>query len=116
MKLVVIESPYRGNTSWNTAANVEYAREAMHDSLARGEAPFASHLLYTQDGILNDAVFEDRELGMRAGLCWASRADLTVVYADRGISDGMAAGMADAQRVGRPVEMRFIRKREVVAE
>ena len=82
----------------------------MCDSLARGEAPFASHLLYTQDGILDDAIPEYREAGMRCGFAWAGRADLTAVYADRGISEGMAAGIADARRVGRPIETRFIRK------
>jgi hypothetical protein len=110
MKLVVIESPYRGNTSWNTEANLAYARECMRDSLSRGEAPFASHLLYTQ--VLDDAVPEDREIGIRAGQSWGRHAELTAVYADRGISEGMAAGIADAQRVGRAVETRSIRKRK----
>jgi hypothetical protein len=104
MKLVVIESPFSGDFWRNTA----YARECMRDSLARGEAPFASHLLYTQDGILSDSVPEDREYGIRAGLAWARHADLTAVYTDLGISEGMAAGIQDAERVCRPVEFRRI--------
>ncbi len=48
MKLVILESPYAGHVD----ANVAYARMAMHDSLLRGEAPIASHLLYTQPDVL----------------------------------------------------------------
>jgi hypothetical protein len=107
MKLVIIESPHRSDKYFERLDKLLYARECVRDSLARGESPFAAHLLYTQ--VLNDAVPEDREIGIRAGLCWAARADLTAAYADLGISDGMAAGIADARRVGRPVEMRFIR-------
>lgn len=39
---VVLESPYSGDIKGNT----KYARMALRDSLARGEAPIASHLLY----------------------------------------------------------------------
>ena len=41
MQRVIIESPYAGEIDKNTA----YARRCMRDSLDRGEAPFASHLL-----------------------------------------------------------------------
>ena len=34
---------------------------------------------------------------------------MTVVYADLGISSGMAIGMERAEREGRPVEVRRIR-------
>ena len=40
---VIIESPYTGDVE----RNLEYARRCMRDSIKRGEAPFASHLLYT---------------------------------------------------------------------
>ena len=52
MKLVILESPFAGDVKRNTA----YARAALRDSLLRGEAPIASHLLYTQDGVLDDAL------------------------------------------------------------
>src|SRR5690606_24498929 len=42
--LVIIESPYSGDVERNT----EYARSCLLDSLRRGEAPIASHLLHTQ--------------------------------------------------------------------
>lgn len=61
-----------------------YAREALRDSLLRGEAPIASHLLYTQKGVLDDRIREERGLGIAAGLAWGV-AEMTVVYADLGI-------------------------------
>lgn len=104
MKLVVIESPYAGDIE----ANIEYARRCVRDSLSRGEAPLASHLLYTQPGILRDEVPEERQQGIDAGLCWARAAQLTAVYADRGISTGMEYGIALARSAGREVEYRWL--------
>lgn len=105
MKLVIIESPYAGDVEQNET----YARQAMADSLSRGEAPFASHLLYTQPGILNDTIREERKRGIEAGLLWGRNAELTAVYADLGLTPGMEEGIARAEREGRPVEVRNIR-------
>lgn len=104
MKRVVVESPYAGDVE----ANVAYARRCMLDSLRRGEAPFASHLLYTQVGILDDLVPADRELGIQAGLVWGAAADWVAVYIDRGISRGMIQGVAAHRRAGRVVECRSL--------
>lgn len=106
MKLVVIESPFAGDNDGETERNIRYARACTHDAFLRGEAPFASHLLYTQPGVLNDRVPEERDLGMDAGLVWSARGDLTAVYTDLGISSGMAAGILSAEALGRPVEYR----------
>lgn len=86
MLRVVIESPYAGDVQ----KNEEYARACMADSLARGEAPIASHLLYTQPGILDDTVPEQRRLGINSGFCWGIHADLVVFYMDNGMSKGMS--------------------------
>ena len=102
MKRVIIESPYAGDVE----ANVEFARRCMRDSLLRGEAPIASHLIYTQPGILDDGVESERTLGIKAGLCWGAFADLTAVYTNLGISRGMQFGIADAKSRGRPIEYR----------
>ena len=102
MKKVIIESPFAGDVK----KNVEYARMCMRDSLLRGEAPFASHLLYTQPGILDDTVPEERKWGIEAGLIWGKGAKLTAVYTDLGITDGMKFGIERAKKEGRPVEYR----------
>lgn len=106
MRRVILESPYAGNIEFHT----QYARECMRDCLKRGEAPFASHLLYTQPGILRDEIPQERELGISAGLAWGSAADATVIYQDFGISDGMKRGIQRAKAEGRPIEYRRLHK------
>ena len=66
MRRVIVESPYAGDV----ATNIAYARAAVRDCLMRGEAPIASHLLFTQPGILDDDVADERRLGIEAGLSW----------------------------------------------
>lgn len=102
MRLVILESPYAGEVE----LNVLYARNCVRDSLMRGEAPIASHLLYTQPGILKDDVPEERQWGIDAGLAWRKVAEASVVYIDRGVTSGMRHGMAAAEAAGIPVEIR----------
>lgn len=106
MRRVIIESPFAAKTPEARERNIAYARAAVRDSLLRGEAPIASHLLYTQPGILDDDVPEEREHGIAAGLAWLQAADATAVYHDRGISAGMRFGIEAADSAGRPVEYR----------
>lgn len=104
MRLVILESPFAGEVE----QNVEYARRAVRDSLSRGEAPIASHLLYTQPGILRDENPAERQWGIDAGLAWATAAEATVVYVDRGISRGMQYGIDNAKKADRMIEYRNI--------
>lgn len=104
MRRVILESPYAGDIE----ANVAYARRALRDSLARGEAPIASHLLYTQPDVLRDEEPSERLWGINAGLAWGEVAEATVVYTDRGITPGMQQGIERAQAEGRPVEWRSL--------
>jgi len=104
VKLVIIESPYAGDVE----ANVAYARAAMRDSLMRGEHPIASHLLYTQPGILDDNIPEERKRGIASGLAWRAVADKAVFYTDRGWSDGMLASRKVYEREGFPYEERSL--------
>ncbi len=96
MRLIIIESPYRD--AEHLLRNVDYARACVHHSLSLGEAPIASHLFYTQPGILNDNNDEEREWGIDAGLAWLRVADATMVYIDHGISDGMREGIRAARK------------------
>ncbi|QDH85102.1 hydrolase [Gordonia phage Dardanus] len=102
LKLVAIESPFAGDQE----RNVAYARAALLDSLKRGEAPIASHLLYPQ--VLDDDMKAERIQGMAAGFAWNLHADVVAVYYDLGISDGMQAGIREAQRAGTPIEYRVL--------
>ena len=82
MNLVVVESPYQGDM----ARNARYARSCMRDCFRRGEAPFASHLLYTQ--VTSEHVEEERAFGIEAGLLWGACASKSAVYLDLGIRPG----------------------------
>ena len=116
MKLIIIESPYAGTSAWPLLAwvqrllNVRYARACVRDSLERGEAPIASHLLYTQTGILRDENPKERQWGIDAGLAWHASADYTAVYEDRGITRGMKYGITFAKDNGQHIEYRRLRK------
>lgn len=102
--LVIIESPYAGDVE----ANVAYARAAMKDSLGRGEYPIASHLLYTQPGVLDDAVASERQLGIDAGLAWRRVADRAIFYVDRGWSAGMEQARSLYAEEGFPFKERTL--------
>ena len=104
MKFVVLESPYAGDTP----SNITYARLALRDSIARGEAPFASHLLYTQ--VLNDAEYAQRLRGISLNLEFIIRCDRLVVYTDRGISVGMQLAIDHAKLLGKEIVYREIEK------
>ena len=109
---VIIESPFgiRPDGSRAPAAEVEenvlYARRCLADSLARGEAPFASHLLYPQ--ALHDADPAQRRQGMEAGFAWGQKADLCAVYMDRGVTPGMTEGIDRARDLGLVIDCRAI--------
>jgi hypothetical protein len=104
VRRVILESPYAGEVE----RNVAYARACLRDSLLRGEAPLASHLLYTQPGVLDDDDEVERRMGIDAGLEWGRRAWATVVYEDLGHSGGMKQGIHRAIAEGRPVEYRTL--------
>lgn len=85
MTRVILESPYAGDVE----INLSYARRCVRHSLSLGEAPIASHLLYTQENILNDDIEEERMWGINAGLAWKEVAQKHVFYIDYGYSKGM---------------------------
>ena len=104
MKRVILESPFAGDV----ARNLRYGRACVRDSLMKGESPIASHLLYTQEGILDDEIPDERQHGIEGGLAWRDVADRTVVYTDFGISNGMRFGIEAARAAGKPVEYRAL--------
>lgn len=103
--IVIVESPYAAATPVEREINDRYLHAALHDCLRRGEAPFASHGLYTLPGVLDDDVPEERELGITAGFAFRRVGDLTVVYKDLGITPGMVRGIRQALMF-HPVEYR----------
>ena len=114
MRLVLVESPFAykhedpAERRIGLLRNVTYARHALHDCFLRNEAPYASHLLFTQPFVLDDDIEEERKLGIDAGLLWGSKAEMSVLYTDLGISSGMRYGIENARRAGRPYEERSL--------
>ena len=70
-----------------------YTPRCINDSLMRQEAPVCGILL-NQD--------------QPGASIWSCMAEKTVVYIDHGIDEQMAYGVAEAIRIGRPVEYRTI--------
>ncbi len=106
MRRVIIESPYAAETAEGIERNLRYLRACTRDCIKRNEAPYASHMLYTQPGVLNDRDPVERTLGISAGLIWKDVAHCTVVYTDLGVTVGMEKGIAYAREYGLPIEMR----------
>ena len=104
LPLVIVESPYAGEIEYNIA----YAKRAVHDCMMRGEAPIASHLLFTQPGILDDNKPTERLLGIECGLAWYQAKVLVAVYVDLGISPGMGKALEYADLTRTPIEYRTI--------
>src|ERR1019366_3199089 len=104
MRLVIVESPYAGDIE----ANVAYARACVRDALARGEAPFVSHLLYTQPGILRDEVPAERERGIAAAHVGFRGAPPPGFSPDRVFSRGMGPATPPPGPAGKRVEFRSL--------
>jgi hypothetical protein len=111
MRLVILESPYAGNIAFHEA----YARACIRDCLQKGEAPIASHLLYTQPGILRDELPDERQWGIDAGLAWLKVAESSVIYVDFGFTDGMKEGENEARKAGVHIQYRHISKEALLA-
>jgi hypothetical protein len=115
MRRVVIESPFKAGDFHYMFKEVHlaYLRRCLKDCFDRGEAPFASHGLYTQPGVLDDSIPAEREKGIEAGLIWAQLSEATIVYTDYGVTDGMDRGIHRASTEGRIIEYRSIGKNPV---
>lgn len=100
----IIESPFAGNVE----KNLTFLRAAMRKCLLQGEAPYASHAIYTQPGVLDDNNPDERLHGIDAGLAWADTAQKIVAYTNLGISRGMEYALARHKENGKIVEMRVL--------
>lgn len=105
---VQLESPYAAKSPDDRALYDRYLSAALRDSLLRGEAPFASHALYTRIGVLDDHVKEDRRLGISAGFAYLRRANLVVAYTNFGITKGMRRALDIAEKEHIPIEYRTL--------
>lgn len=96
MKLIYVASPLSGDVE----RNLKFARQACCAVMDSGCAFFAPHLLYPN--FLDDAIPEQRKLGMDMGMTVLAKCDELWAFGER-ISEGMAAEMREAERLGIPV-------------
>lgn len=108
MLTVVIESPYASDTAAGVARNLRYVRACMAYCLANDAAPYASHALYTQPGVLNDQIPAERKNGMRAGFAIGAKLEERWFFIDLGMTDGMLRGEERAARQTPPQKTRRI--------
>ena len=100
----VIESPFAGKTPVQRRRHIQYLHAAIQDCLKRGEVPYASHGFFP--GALDDNIPAQRQAGIEAGFAIASRLTgdglslgaTRAFYIDRGMSQGMTEGLADARK------------------
>lgn len=125
MRLVVIESPYRGAGRASASGGIEYdkgdvarnelyLRFCIRDAALRGDSPYASHRMLP--GALDDDLPNERQLGIALGLMWrrASWVDtdgvrhvvVPIFYEDLGYSDGMRYAKDTYDRDGIAYEVR----------
>lgn len=96
MNLVYIASPLAGDTAANVRRAIEYCRIAS----AKGVVPLAPHTIFTR--FLNDAIPDERRLGMRMGIALLERCDELWVFGAK-ISTGMKSEITVAHKHGIPV-------------
>jgi hypothetical protein len=117
MRIVCLESPFKPSADdikiyagrYSPAEllrqNLVYARLLLLNSLKLGEAPFASHLLYTQVWSESDDL---RDRGIKSGIEFHHRADLIVLGIDLGTSSGMRNAAANARLIGTEMTSRSV--------
>ncbi len=99
--IVALESPLAGADEWAIEANIAYARACARWCLLNGLVPLASHLHYGK--VLDDSDPDQRRMGMEAGFVLNRHAVASLVFTDRGVSQGMRDGIANAVTNSRPV-------------
>lgn len=102
--MVVLESPLAGDFETNR----RYALWCAYDCYLRGEAVYASHLIYTQ--FLNDMAPHERTYGIVSGFKWAKHANYAVFYTDLGMSPGMEKAQNKWLADRKPVVFRTLNK------
>ena len=107
-EVVLIESPYGSEKISEVVRNICYARACVRDSVIRGEFPLASHLFFTQPGILDDNISEERQRGIDIGLAIGGLADRSAFYMYFGESRGMKYARDNALKSGREIEERTL--------
>lgn len=101
MRKAYICSPYRAKDSVEYVRNITYAQELTRKALDAGLAPVTPHLYMTQ--CLDDDNYDERVLGLAAGMALLEGCDLVIAGVRHGISEGMSREIAAADAAGMDV-------------
>lgn len=96
--LYYICSPYRGVTKEEVEKHIKYARKLTRAVLLHGFGAIAPHLYMTN--CLDDSKPEERKRGLEASLEILKKCDVVYVGQKFGISEGMAAEIKEAEKLG----------------
>ena len=107
MILVAIESPWAGLDAGPRA--LDYLRQCIRDSLARGEIPWASHAMFAHTRALYEEDPEQRAEGIMTAMHFIRKhAQLVAFYEDHGMSEGMKLAHREAIIHRKPIVRRKI--------
>lgn len=104
MEKIYVVSPYAGDVEKNVANAVGYCKYVM----SLGKMPLAAHLYFTQ--MTDDAVPEERRLGLNMGLELLAMCDEVWVFYDNYISAGMAGEIAKAKELG--IDLKYFKTKD----
>lgn len=104
--VVCLESPYRSSDVYSREQHRDYYFLCLEDCAKRDEAAFSGHFHFTE--ILDDEDPRERAHGFAMHFALMQKCDKVVVYSDFGVSPGMKEGMAEAKKLGKPIEWRKI--------
>ena len=96
--LYYICSPYRGATKEEVEKHIGYAKELARTVLLHGFGVIAPHLY--MPNCLDDSNSEERKRGLEASLEILKKCDVVYVGQKFGISEGMAAEIKEAEKLG----------------
>ncbi len=101
---IYVSSPFGSPDPWIVWLNVQVARDVCRAILERGDAPYASHLIYPE--VLGEDSGAARETGLQAALAFVEACD-EVAWALPPWVDGPTPGMRGELRraleLGKPV-------------
>lgn len=97
---VILETPYPGDVEHNA----KYLQKCIRDCIRRGDSPYISHQMLTST--LDDKKEKEYKKSIIAGLAWHALAEASIVYIDRGITNGMHKGIIHAYKQDLLIEYR----------
>ena len=100
-KLIYVASPYGAPDQDGIDANLLFVKEAGRAVIAAGHTPVIVHLVYP--ALLDDAVPEQRALGIQMDFQLLDNCDVLAYYVHKGVSNGMDQEIRRALEKGIPV-------------